>query len=102
MARAVAAGCIGPTLITLGIAAVLAGWSAYALSGAGVLPRLPLPWPALMAIAAVYLLRAAALPLMLGTMCDRGRPFLVWSAAIVLAMGIVHAIGIAPGWSALA
>ena len=50
-----------PTLIALGIAAVLAIWSAYALAGAGLIPRLPLMRTALVAITAVYLLRGLVL-----------------------------------------
>ncbi|HMP46063.1 MAG TPA: hypothetical protein PKD99_13260, partial [Sphingopyxis sp.] len=42
MARAAARGDWAPTLITLFIASVLLIWAAYAFSGAGWLPRLPL------------------------------------------------------------
>jgi hypothetical protein len=41
-ARAAAEGRWYPTVVTLGIAAVLFIWSAYALAGAGVVTRLPL------------------------------------------------------------
>lgn len=94
MARQVEAGRLGPHLVTLAIATVLATWSAYALSGAGVIRPLPLLRPALVAITAVYLLRAAALPVMLRTMPDRSATFLVVSSAIVLAIGAVHAVGL--------
>jgi len=87
--------------VTLLIAAVLAGWSAYALSGAGALPRLPLLRPALVAITAVYLLRglivlpiAIVRPAMLS-------PFWLWSSAIVLGYGIVHAVGVWRAWPTL-
>jgi hypothetical protein len=88
-------GMVRPTLITLAIAAVLAIWSAYAFSGAGLLPRLPLLRPALVAIAAIFLARAAALPLLFRVMPDRSSAFLWTSSAIVLAIGIAHAIGLA-------
>lgn len=101
MARAAARGALRPALITLAIAAVLAGWSAYALSGAGIGPRLPLLRPVLVAITAVYLLRAAAFPLMLRTMPDRGATFLASSSAIVLVIGLVHAAGLWTGWREL-
>jgi len=42
MARMAEQGSWTPTVITLGIASVLAVWSAYAFSGAGLIPRLPL------------------------------------------------------------
>jgi len=87
-----------PALITIAIAGMLILWSAYALSGAGVVGRLPLTRPALIAITAIYLLRAAALPIMLKTMPDRSEAFLTWSSAIVLAYGVVHVVGLASGW----
>jgi hypothetical protein len=102
MARMVERGSLRPALITLGIATMLGVWSAYAFSGAGVLPRLPLLRPALIAICAVYALRAAALPLMLTRMPDRSPAFLIWSSAIVLGFAVIHGIGIWQNWSRLA
>jgi hypothetical protein len=87
-------GMMKPTLITLAIAAILAIWAVFAFSGAGLLPRLPLLLPALIAIAAILLARAAALPLLF-RVPDRSPNFLWTSSAIVLAIGIVHAIGLA-------
>jgi len=90
-----------PTLLTLAIAAVLALWGAYALSGAGRIVRLPLPTFCLVGITAVYLLRGLILiPLVLW------RPelvdaFAVWSSLIVLAYGLVHAVGLYRAWPAL-
>ena len=55
MARAVQAGKLQPTLVTLAIAAILFTWAAYALSGAGLISRLPLTKLALLVITAVYL-----------------------------------------------
>ena len=101
IARMAERDMIEPTIVTLFIAAVLAGWSVYALSGAGVLRGLPLLRPILVAICAVYLLRAAALPVMLATMHERSATFLVWSSAIVLVIGMVHAIGLWTGWARL-
>lgn len=88
-------GMMRPTLITLAIAAILAIWAVFAFSGAGLLPRLPLLRPALIAIAAIFLARAAALPFLFRVMPDRSPTFLWTSSAIVLAIGIVHAIGLA-------
>ena len=101
MARLAERGSLKPTLITLCIAGMLALWSVWAFSGAGIMPRLPLLRPILLAITAVYLLRAAALPLMLRTMTDRGRTFLFVSSAIVMAIGLIHAVGLWTGWLTL-
>lgn len=97
MSRAVERGEKRPHLITLAIAAVLAGWAVYALSGAGAIGPLPLLKPALGAITAAYLLRALALPAMLRLMPDRTRRFLVVSFLVVLAIGVLHLIGISAG-----
>ena len=99
MARMAEQGLLQPTLITLGIAGVLGAWAAYAFSGAGLIPRLPLLRTALVLISAVYLLRAAMLPLMLIAQPRQVGAFLVWSSAIVLVYGLAYAIGTARGWS---
>jgi hypothetical protein len=101
MARLVERRSIKPTLITLGITGILAAWSAFALSGAGVIDRLPFLRPALIVITAVYLLRGAAFPIMVRMMPDRSMAFLGWSSIIVLAFGAVHAIGLIDRWPVL-
>ena len=90
-----------PALMAFGIALVLATWAAFAFSGAGLIPRLPLLRPALVAITAIYLVRAAALPLMLHRVSGRSDQFLYWSSAIVLVYGLVHLVGLVKGWRAL-
>src|SRR3712207_9506617 len=55
MARLAARGSSYPAILTAGIAAALAVWALYALSGAGVVRRLPFLRLALALIAAVYL-----------------------------------------------
>jgi hypothetical protein len=90
-----------PHVVTLGIASVLFMWAAYALSGAGVLKPLPFTAPALLLIAAVYLLRGlAALPLWLFAK-HKVTAFVAWSSAICLVYGIVHAMGLAQVWPQL-
>jgi len=101
MARLAERGSLRPALITLGVATVLGFWSAYAFSGAGILPHLPFLRPALIAICTIYALRAAALPLMLGRMPDRSPGFLVWSSVIVLGFAVVHGVGIWLNWARL-
>ena len=61
MARMAELGLLRPALITLGIAAILAVWAAYAFAGAGLIRRLPLMRTALLAITAIYLLRGLVL-----------------------------------------
>jgi hypothetical protein len=102
MARAAGRGEWTPTLVTLGIAAMLLVWGAYALSGAGLLPRLPLLRTGLAVIAAIYLLRALAfVPLNLVTR-HHSDGFAIISSLIVLIYGVVHAIGTAKAWEHLA
>ena len=85
-----------------GIASLLAVWAAYAFSGAGLIGRLPLLKTALILITAVYLLRGLVVvqPSLLGRP-DLSSAFLLWSSLIVLAIGIVHAIGIWRRWNML-
>lgn len=102
MAQLSAAGSIVPTLITAGIAAVLALWSLYALSGAGVIPRLPLVRLALCVITGIYLLRGlAGLVLAVAAPGERGVAFWCWSSVICLSMGALHLVGIRQVWSQL-
>jgi hypothetical protein len=101
MARLVERGSMRPALITLTITTILAVWSAFALSGAGLIARLPLLRPVLMAITIIYLLRGLAYPLMVKTMPDRSLAFLRWSSVIVFAIGLVHAAGLVTGWQSL-
>ncbi|NBB50367.1 hypothetical protein GVN24_19005 [Rhizobium sp. CRIBSB] len=101
MARMAERGSLTPTLITLGIASVLAVWSAYAFSGAGLIPRLPLIRTALVLISAVYLLRG--LVLIPAFLINPGgvTPFVLWSSIIVLVYGIAYAVGTWKAWPAL-
>jgi len=94
MARQAERGEITPTVVTLSISIMLTIWSLYAFSGAGLIGPLPGLRPVLIAITSIYLLRAAAFPLMLRMMPDRGVRFLMWSSLIVLAIGATHFIGL--------
>ena len=100
IARMAEAGSIRPTLITLGIAAILVLWAAYAAGGAGLIRALPLTTAALVAITGVYVVRglilvpAALIPAL-------RTPFNLWSSAICLAIGLVHAVGLWQVWKRL-
>lgn len=85
------------------ISALLFVAALYAFSGARLIGRLPLLRLGLLAIAGVYLARAAALPLMLRHAQDATRTpeFLVVSSAVVLVFGLVHAVGLATAWTDL-
>ena len=102
MARMAERGSPRPALITLGIAAVLATWSAYALAGAGRIRRLPLMRTALLAITAIYLLRGLVLVPALAINGFRVDAFILWSSLIVLVYGITYAVGTFRAWPALA
>src|SRR5690349_20438834 len=80
MAQLAAAGSRYPALITAGIASVLIVWSLYALSGADLMPRLPLLRTALCLITAIYLLRGIAGIAMAQFTSDRGVSFW-WSSS---------------------
>jgi hypothetical protein len=98
MARAVEAGQLRPTLVTLAVSSVLLLWSAYALSGAGVIGSLPLTRLALVAISAVYLARAVAFPLLKPAFPENTRMFWWVSSGICGVIGAVHAYGTLGLW----
>lgn len=102
MARLSASGHIGPAIVTVGIATMLLVWSLYALSGAGIIPRLPLIRAGLCAITGVYMLRglvgfvlAAFLP------GERSVAFWCWSSFICLGIGALYLLGTRLVWSEL-
>jgi hypothetical protein len=101
MARLAESGSWYPAVVTLAIVAVLLAWSLYALSGAGVMPRLPLLRPALCAITAVYLLRGLVVVPLFLLAPEKTTAFWVWSSAICLVFGIVHLVGVSQAWARL-
>jgi hypothetical protein len=101
MATMAEQGSMTPTLLTLGIAAILAIWAAYAFSGAGLLPRLPLLRTGLVVISTIYLLRGLVLVPALALDFGGVTPFVLWSSLIVLVYGLAYAIGTWLAWSSL-
>ncbi|RSZ57651.1 hypothetical protein HF313_27515 [Massilia atriviolacea] len=101
MAQMAASGSSYPAMVTAAISAVLLVWAAYALAGAGVLPRLPWMRAILCAITAVYVLRGLALVPMMIMMPGRSTAFWYWSSAICLGVGIVHGLGLRQAWTSL-
>jgi hypothetical protein len=110
LVRRVETGDLYPTLSCVVIAALLFVCSAYALSGADVLLRLPLLRTGLAGIAAVFLLRGVGFVLL-----EWLRPgslarvsgsqgidsFLVVSSLICLLIGAAYAWGLVSVWSRL-
>ena len=104
MARMAEQGSWTPTVITLGIASVLAVWSAYAFSGAGLFSRLPLLRTGLVVISLIYLARGLVLipAMILNPQGLAGiTPFIWWSSLIVLVYGVAYAVGTWTAWQAL-
>jgi hypothetical protein len=101
MAKMAAAGNWRAAAVTALIAAVLATWAVYALSGAGLIPRLPLLRLALCFITGIYLLRGiAGVPLAIFS-TDRSMAFWWWSSAICFAIGAIHFAGLRQVWASL-
>ncbi len=100
MARMVERGAVMPLILTVIIAAILATWAAYAFAAAGLIGRLPLMRVALVAIAAVLLVRGVVgfTPVFLPI---PSIAFKFWSAAICLVMGACFALGTWQAWSNL-
>lgn len=90
-----------PTVATLVISGVLLTWSAFALSGAGVIRRLPLTRAALCAITGVYLLRGVAFTPLMAYFPGNSTTFWFWSSTICLVFGLVHLIGLRQVWRRL-
>ncbi len=101
MARAVAAGKLQPTLVTLGISVVLLVWALYAFAGAGVLGPLPLTPFALPAISLVYLARAFCFPLLRPMFPENSTTFWWVSSGICLVIGTLYAVGTVAVWARL-
>jgi hypothetical protein len=100
MAKAAEAGFWYPAITTAAIALILFIWGAYGFSGAGRIGRMPLLRTALVAIAAIYLLRGLLIIPMLISPQLRS-PFNIWSSLIVLGFGLVYAVGTWRAWPGL-
>lgn len=100
-ASAAAAGQSYPAVVTSLIAMILSIWALYALSGAGVLPRLPWLSPILVIITSIYFLRGLLIVPLLTVIRERSTPFLIWSSVTCLVYGAVHLFGLLQIWSLL-
>ena len=105
MAQFAARGSTYPTVITASIAVVLGTWALYALSGAGVIRRLPFLRLALVLIAAIYLIRGIlGVPVVLfmedpyAEELRAKMTFMVLSSAVCVCLGLCYAVGAALVW----
>lgn len=105
MAQLAARGFTYPTVVTAGIAAILAVWALYALSGAGVIRRLPFLRLALVLIAAIYLARGVlGVPAVLfldqpyANELRTRMTFMVVSSVVCICLGLCYAIGFSTLW----
>jgi putative oxidoreductase len=103
MALMAETGSLIPTFVTLGITIILIIWGCYALSGAGLLPSMPLLKLALSTITAIYLTRGFGgliAPFVTNhpQVKQNSISFWVWSSAICLVIGAFHLIGLVSTW----
>lgn len=83
-----------PTVASLVIAGVLFIWSAYALSGAGLIRRLPLQRFVLVVVTGIFLLRGIGFYFLMPYFPGNTPTFWAVSSGICLVIGIVHLIGL--------
>lgn len=103
MAMLAEQGSSYPAKITLAIAAVLALWALYALSGAGVIRRLSLLRWALVLITTIYLVRGLGglLVALMPTLLQQTQlsfSFMLCSSLICSGYGIAHLVGVYRNW----
>ncbi len=101
MAKMAEAGHWYPTVATSVIVFLLSIWSLYALSGAGVILRLPLLRIGLCVIAVVFIVRGVAFIKIMPLFPGNSLTFWLVSSAICLGIGILYAVGTIQTWSHL-
>lgn len=101
MARLAEAGSNHPTIVTTLISSILLLWSLYALSGARIIPKLPLVRMALCIITSIFLLRGLAFVAIMPLFPGNSWLFWIISSGICLAIGIVFLLGLKQAWHQL-
>lgn len=99
MVRAAERGHWKAPAMTLGIAAVLALWGAYAWSAAGLIPGLPLQGVILPVVAAVFLARGLLFPRLKPLFPGNSNAFWYLSSGICLVIGLLYVVGLWQAWS---
>lgn len=95
MARMAESRHLWPTVITLTIAAALGMFGAYAMSAGGHFPSLPLPYQALMAITAIYTVRALVPLLLCPVVASFRTRFMIVSSLICGVYAFAHGMALA-------
>jgi len=90
-----------PTVVTSFIASILFIWSLYALSGGGVIRRLPLLRFALCAITTIYLVRSVAFLPLMPYFPENSPSFWFWSSSICFVIGLMYLMGTWQVWAKL-
>ncbi len=101
MAQMAEAGHIYPTLITSALALMLLVWALYAMSGAGMIMRLPLLRLGLMVISGICLLRGVAFVFLMPMFPDNSLTFWLVSSGFCLFIGVMYALGLRQAWPEL-
>lgn len=90
-----------PSVIAFAVGAMLVAWSAYALSGAGILPILPFAKVVLVLITSAFLIRSAIFPVLKSRFPGNSQAFWINSSAICLVIGIAYLVGLVGRWGSL-
>lgn len=98
MARMAEMGHWYPIVATLVIATILLIWSLYALSGAGVIRRLPLLRLGLCTITIIYIARGVGVVAIMPLFSGHGPLFWATTSGICLVLGLVHLRGLQQRW----
>lgn len=101
MAKMAEAGHWYPTIVTSIIVAMLSIWSLYALSGAGVILKLPLLRLGLVVISTIFILRGVAFVAIMPMFPGNSLTFWLVSSGITLTIGLLYAIGTFQSWTKL-
>jgi len=87
-----------PTIVTTILVLILMLWALYALSGAGIIRRLPLLRTALCVISAIFLLRGLAFVAIMPLFPENSVLFWLVSSTICLFIGALFALGTVKAW----
>lgn len=82
-----------PTVVTTAIVCILSIWTLYALSGAGVIRRLPFLRPIVFAIGAIYLLRGVGAAALAPYFPENSLTFWLVTSALSALAGALHLVG---------
>jgi hypothetical protein len=94
-------GNIRSTIITSFIVIVLSTWSVYAISGAGLIGRMPLLKLGICVITGIYLLRGVGGFFLITNPMGRSPEFWIFSSIICLTVGLIHLFGLKQSWAYL-